>query len=473
MMSAVENNKKNYPTNQQINKKIITVRELLNDSTLHIPNYQRPYKWTTKHINQLIADIKLHQNKSSYRLGTIVLHEQVLLEGSANCFRNNIVDGQQRTISLLLMVRALVIFRKEELENKNLKIQLDQLQHSMINPQFQSDISKTNIYQNYLEIARIISRPDFSEDLIDFLLNKCCFVMFALQDISEAFQFFDAQNARGRDLESHDLLKAYHLREFNDTDEALKIATVAHWENCATEQLAQLFALYLYRIRNWAKGNSARYFGKDDTALFKGINLEKTSTYPYIKQLNITHYFIDQYNQQYERKIDRQTKDFPFQLDQTILNGRRFFEMVTHYQDQVQWLQNFNDQHKSLNNTAAKIIQVINSYKARQRTGDQYVRSLFNCLLLYYIDRFGDDELNAAIEKIFIWSYSLRLKMHAISITTLDNYALDSNLFKLIKEAIYPSDFLNHSPPALNANEIKATRIDEIQALFKEMKYCE
>jgi hypothetical protein len=30
---------------------------------------------------------------------------------------------------------------------------------------------------------------------------------FALTDVSEAFQFFDSQNARGRDLESHDLLK--------------------------------------------------------------------------------------------------------------------------------------------------------------------------------------------------------------------------------------------------------------------------
>ena len=53
-------------------KQIISVRELLSDKTLSIPEYQRPYKWTGKNIIQLFADIATHKGKSSYRLGTIV-----------------------------------------------------------------------------------------------------------------------------------------------------------------------------------------------------------------------------------------------------------------------------------------------------------------------------------------------------------------------------------------------------------------
>ncbi|WLI05869.1 DUF1524 domain-containing protein [Pseudomonas sp. FP597] len=69
----------------------------------------------------------------------------------------------------------------------------------------------------------------------------------ALNDISEAFQFFESQKARGRDLEPHDLLKAYHIREFSQRDEQLKAATVARWESSDTNVLVALFSQYLYR----------------------------------------------------------------------------------------------------------------------------------------------------------------------------------------------------------------------------------
>ena len=137
-----------------LQKKIISVRALLVDSSLTIPQYQRPYKWTGKNINQLFSDISTHKDKSSYRLGTIVF----LVEGD----RKNIVDGQQRTITLLLAVRALIILRREKLDRKDLKEQLSTLEREMVNPTFNSSISKANIHRNYLEISRIVARADFT-----------------------------------------------------------------------------------------------------------------------------------------------------------------------------------------------------------------------------------------------------------------------------------------------------------------------
>jgi len=78
-----------------------------------------------------------------------------------------------------------------------------------------------SIYQNFNAAKRIVS-VNFSEQDIDFLLNNCQVAVFILDEISEAFQFFDSQNARGRDLEPHDLLKAYHLREFSAQEQYLK-----------------------------------------------------------------------------------------------------------------------------------------------------------------------------------------------------------------------------------------------------------
>ncbi len=59
---------------------------------LIIPSYQRPYKWSAKNVNQLINDLITFRNKEQYRLGTLVLHN------------NEIVDGQQRIITLCLLI---------------------------------------------------------------------------------------------------------------------------------------------------------------------------------------------------------------------------------------------------------------------------------------------------------------------------------------------------------------------------------
>jgi Protein of unknown function DUF262 len=451
-------------------KKIVSVRELLSMPGLTIPRYQRPYKWTGKNINQLFADIAIHKGKSSYRLGTIVFHQE------GTCL--NIVDGQQRTISLLLAVRALITLKlnKDKLKRKDLKEQLSTLDLKMVNPRFESEISKINIHNNYREVSRLIDRSDFTEELIDFLLNKCQIVTFALSDVSEAFQFFDSQNARGRDLEPHDLLKAYHLREFGIGDEQLKISTVDRWENSESNELASLFSQYLYRIRNWSKGTSARYFGKDDTALFKGVNIETIAHFPYVEQLRMAHHFVDHYNLQYERKIDSRSLDFPFHLDQIIINGRRFFEMTAHYQEKVARI-NASSKHlhalvgnEGLDGYAETIMDTINSYPGRNRTGDEYVRVIFDCLLIYYIDKFGYVEISRAIEKIFVWSFSLRLKMQVVQLASMDNHVLENNnLFWLIKESTRPSDFINCSLPAIGEN--KSSKTEMIEALFKEMSY--
>ncbi|WP_010487496.1 DUF262 domain-containing protein [Pseudomonas sp. S9] len=454
----------------ELSSTIISVYDLLMDTALEIPQYQRPYKWTGKHINQLFSDIVIHKDKSAYRLGTIVFHR----EGE----KNNIVDGQQRTISLLLAARALIQRSKEKkLERKDLQERLLKLEQVMVNPSFTSEISQKNIHSNYLEVARIVSRADFTEAHIDFFLNKCQVVAVGLTDVSEAFQFFDSQNARGRDLEPHDLLKAYHLREFSPRDEPLKVATVARWENSDTKELATLFSQYLYRIRNWSKGASARYFSKDDSDLFKGVNIDTVASYPYVEQLRIAHHFVDNYNGQYERQIDARKMAFPFHLDQIIINGRRFFELISHYQSKVARIsaESWNGYElvgaAGLDGYAEKIMDVLNSYPARTRTGDCYVRAMFDCLLIYYIDKFGHAELSRAIEKIFIWAYSLRLQMQVVQLASMDNYVLANNLFRLIKDATRPADFINHPLKSLTGSS--STKTGSIEALFKAMKYYE
>lgn len=74
----------------------------ITDINLVIPNYQRPYKWTAKNAIQLLDDIidAKNENKETYRVGTLILHQ----EGESTY---NIVDGQQRTITFSLLLKAL------------------------------------------------------------------------------------------------------------------------------------------------------------------------------------------------------------------------------------------------------------------------------------------------------------------------------------------------------------------------------
>lgn len=461
---------------------IIKVSQLVQLETLQIPLYQRPYKWTTRNIHQLFQDIQHHSTKQAYRLGTIVFH----LEGGKYL---NIVDGQQRTLTFFLIIYALIQQRLNSLERNNLIEQLEFLKKPigdfMESQCFDNDISQQNLHNNYQEIKRLVSHGDFTEEHIDFLLNRCEVVTFTLTRISEAFQFFDSQNARGRDLEPHDLLKAYHLREFSEQEQELKGPTIAGWESLESNELTSLFAQYLYRIRRWALGHSARYFGKNEVGIFKGVNIDQVAHFPYVELLRIAHHYVDDYNSQYYRKIDGQNKVFPFYLDQMIINGRRFFEMVNHYQQQVKAITEAANKESSqfmdveLSTQAKDILCVLQNYPNRYRTGDMYVRAMFDCGLIFYIDKFGSVELSKAIEKIFIWSYQLRIKQQVVQLATMDNHVLNQNLFRLIKDAVLPSDVLSISLPTLtdadNKNNIRKENAaeDPLVNLFKGMNYYE
>lgn len=439
-----------------VKTEILTIGEFLLNKNLLIPQFQRPYKWTVRNIIQLLDDIQRFKGTTPYRIGTIVIYIE---KETAN-----IVDGQQRTITFLLIVKSIIANKHSEIQDENLKKLLSNIEANAFKPKFQNEKSKKNIQDNYREIERRIINTD--EDLIDFFLNKCEVTHFVIDDISEAFQFFDSQNARGKDLEPHDLLKAFHLRELNSVKEKISenevAALVDTWEEMDTKELSNLFTDFLYRVRGWSKGNSSRYFSKKDIGLFKGINLSKIDNYPYTQIYRLIDSHLNDKNHS-DEKIS-----FPFQLDQTIINGKYFFEMITHYKkvyDQI------TKQIPFLSKDAQKIIETINTYEGRNRTGDKYVRMLFNCSLLYYTDKFGQGDISKAIEKIFIWAYSIRLTYQNLQLASIDKYVIEElNLFKKIREAIYKEEITTIELPLIQEDH-ESVKTVEIKDLFIKMKY--
>jgi len=181
---------------ESIHNKVLSVRQLLAIEQLAIPGYQRPYRWGTKNIADLFTDLAIHQKKSGYRLGSFVFHQHSSTEETLD-----IVDGQQRTLTLMLTVKALIDRLDEDNQNSkkqairftrhDLRQQLEALRaplHAFMTRQhFRSQDSDVNLRRNYVELRRRVSRPEFDEQQIDFLLNRCEVVCFVLHNISEAF----------------------------------------------------------------------------------------------------------------------------------------------------------------------------------------------------------------------------------------------------------------------------------------------
>ena len=153
---------------------ILSINKFLSSSTysideiFEIPVYQRPYRWTAKNINDLLTDLYYQCNRldysvgnpynadNAYRLGTVVLHQNDSDERVDDKIQTSIalVDGQQRTLTLLLIIKAAT-------ESKNFKQQLGGF--TSVDIQL-PDCSETqeNLSINYELIKRHVNSPEFT-----------------------------------------------------------------------------------------------------------------------------------------------------------------------------------------------------------------------------------------------------------------------------------------------------------------------
>lgn len=213
----------------------VTVDELLKQG-LRIPNYQRPYSWDVSTALQLVDDISealrdTERKDIPYVLGAIILHD----DGEYL----NVVDGQQRLLTLRMILAA-----------------LDPINHQIS----MSGNSDTPVSLVWIELQRRLSQLEDKKEFLDFICHKCQLVRIVTDDIDEAFRVFDSQNYRGKPLAPHDLLKAHHLREMHDESAAMKVAVVEAWEAVNDEDLDRLFLLFIPDIQVVTRRKLARIY---------------------------------------------------------------------------------------------------------------------------------------------------------------------------------------------------------------------
>ncbi|WP_343664508.1 DUF262 domain-containing protein [Chryseobacterium mucoviscidosis] len=391
---------------------------------LIIPEYQRPYKWKSKNVHQLIDDIiYVVEKQDEYSLGTVVLFSDDKERDLNNKFE--IVDGQQRLTTLTIILYTL-----------KSKINLP-----LINSNYEHEISRYNI----LETKKIISsrKSEFTENIINFLINKCYFNVFILNKKKEAFQFFDTQNSRGLDLKPHDLLKAFHLRSMSSNGyQTAQTEAVEQWENYNKDELHNFIHYHLYRIRKWSKMNSGLDYSKETIDIFKGIDLNGNSKTSKVKKVQMLESAL---------KHDNDFGNiYPMEYNQVIPNGKRFFEMVSFYKnnDLYYKLKAYNthteDNSFFINLGYSKenlqILTVVNSLNWRK--GDLAIRNMFFNALCLFNDRFGDEKANIVFNKLFIYCYKKRFESKRLGYPDIDRFALKC-IFRLIEDALSVKEIIN------------------------------
>lgn len=367
---------------------VISITELLKKK-LNIPNYQRPYKWGVQNIEELLKDINVaiedydkYGGRFKYRIGTIILHKKS--DGNFD-----IIDGQQRIISLLLIYLCL---KPEE-------------NFSISDHQFTNKITQANIHENYMFIARWLKgdKDNFIKAFDDILEV----VVLNVKKESEAFQLFDSQNARGKALDPHDLLKAYHLREMKQYPYEMQHA-VTRWEAREASQIRELFDLFLFPIWNWSRGMKSKPFTAKEIDTYKGIS----ELLPYT----------------YARRV---RKAMPcFQITEPFISGNDFFEMVEHYLQLLTDIKTEIFTEKKFDEIKKIICKGRNVYSIEEMdsikygsAGFVYARNLFYCALLCYYDKFHNFDV-MAVKNLFIWAFMLRVDLRSLGFASINKYAI-------------------------------------------------
>ena len=403
------------------------VGELLKKGNLRIPSYQRPYKWNRKHIRNLFYDLRDAMGKKEYQIGSVILHEN---DGY------DIVDGQQRLISISLFLHLL-----DDLENYKGAKQL-------LSAAVFGELSCYHASENYNEwenLTQLVGENQ-AKDICNFLLENCSVSVITMPQkrLSEAFQLFDSQNNRGKSLEPHDLLKAYHLRKEDTEDERI----VEKWEQFVEDKdlsLKELFDKHLFRMRRWSRGETGltnkRYgsylrFTEDFIDDFKGVDLNQN--FPYLE-------------------LYRHIENLPMSITMPIIDGSKFFEYIEsayetikEHKDFLNAELGFSDEPEGEEKNLAYPEGMLNIYNSPK---GRYLKchNIFLNICSLFADRFGKDELSKEIvETLFIWSYYPRVKSKAIYDATVGKYAAGGRfrqkeaqkLFQLLSHAVTPNDFM-------------------------------
>ena len=256
---------------KQLNAEQRTISQIFTDPNkpkFLIPDYQRPYSWEREQCDTLWNDIltfafpmdhTFNAGNDRYFLGTILTFQN-------DFYENEVIDGQQRLITFLLMLRAFYqAFEKIQCDNKeniltsigqciwntdefrnvdktSLKLKSEVASDEDItefkNILMTGESTKDNVSNyavNYRYFQRAIAafknnKPENFSYLPMRILNNCILLPIEADNQNTALRIFTTLNDRGMPLSDGDIFKAQFYKIFSRNGKQAKELFIKRWK---------------------------------------------------------------------------------------------------------------------------------------------------------------------------------------------------------------------------------------------------
>ncbi|AFF21095.1 hypothetical protein HPELS_07940 [Helicobacter pylori ELS37] len=242
-----------------------------------IPIYQRPYQWTEENCEKLLDDLfedYEEDRESDYFCGSLVL---VKSDPNSKTEIYDIVDGQQRLSTFILLAKVLADLYNDCLDPKNLEhlqegwkdrhTERKRLSSNTIgsnaeydfqdaldffdDPHHVSKNDENNYLKNAVCLKDYIRKKEIKNinDFIEWLYSNVKFITIICPSIDKALRIFNVLNARGLPLNATDIFKGELLKELAKEEDQKKL--VSRWnalsQKCSDNDLTMetLFSWYL------------------------------------------------------------------------------------------------------------------------------------------------------------------------------------------------------------------------------------
>ena len=224
-----------------------SLTELLSNRLFYIPNYQRAYSWRKEHRTDMFDDIKKLKNEredSFHFMATIVGLRRGERKIATNRYHLiDIVDGQQRITTLVLLLKAiertLPAEDEEARELRKLLVKGDETSPILL----QTNHDRRYYFANYLrtgvfppieeaqtladrellsaihECEVFVNKWDNGIELLGIIKNQLTFIFHEIDREAAVYTVFEVLNNRGLDVSWLDKLKSRLMAEAFEDDQ--------------------------------------------------------------------------------------------------------------------------------------------------------------------------------------------------------------------------------------------------------------
>lgn len=274
-----------------------TLGAFIQENTYHIPDYQREYSWEESQILDFWSDLKAlrDSNETEHFFGQIVVHDENEVESSTVKY---IIDGQQRTTTSIIFLSVLkelaleltgqdIADAEEIAEDIKIKF-IGRWTPSNDRLQFKPALTDSDFFRTFIQARtknfdeqkpknRAQKRMKEAYLLLDeklrdeingvspqdqFIILKEFFTSFISKfkvmyvetsSLEEAFIIFESLNARGKGLETSDLLKNHLFKTSKSQIESVKNKWEKIADNIGTSEATKFIRYYWNSIETFTR----------------------------------------------------------------------------------------------------------------------------------------------------------------------------------------------------------------------------